>query len=78
MSLAPTMTPRPRFAATPRDSFPTYFYLQAAVACPLAIKAVEDALSGHVNVQEIALPSQQFYHPTIWFYLWTALRKGVW
>jgi hypothetical protein len=23
-------------------------------------------------------PSRQFYHPTLWFYLWTAGTKGVW
>ncbi|TJW78052.1 MAG: formyl transferase, partial [Mesorhizobium sp.] len=24
------------------------------------------------------LPSKQWYHPTIWFYLWTGLTKRVW
>ncbi|TIV44010.1 MAG: formyl transferase, partial [Mesorhizobium sp.] len=24
------------------------------------------------------LPSKQWFHPTIWFYLWTGLTKRVW
>jgi len=67
-----------RFEATPKDNFITYFYIQAAVARPLAIKAVEDALSEKLRPVEVKLPSQQFYHPTLWFYLWTAWTKGVW
>jgi folate-dependent phosphoribosylglycinamide formyltransferase PurN len=67
-----------RFLPTARDSFPTYYYLQAAAARAPAISAVEDALSGNIKVRAINLPSQQFYHPTLWFYLWTAWRRGVW
>jgi methionyl-tRNA formyltransferase len=66
-----------KFEATPRDSFVTYFYLQAAAIRPLAVKAVKDALAGALKPFKPALPSQQFYHPTLWFYLWTAWRKGV-
>ncbi|TIX34518.1 MAG: formyl transferase, partial [Mesorhizobium sp.] len=24
------------------------------------------------------LPSKQWYHPTIWHYLWTGLTKRIW
>ena len=24
------------------------------------------------------MPSRQWYHPTVWFYLWTGLTRGVW
>ena len=37
-----------RIAPTLADNFPTYFYLQAAAARPLAVKAVEDALAGRI------------------------------
>lgn len=67
-----------RFEATPADNFLTYFFIQAAVARPPAISAVEDALAGRLRPVDVKLPSQQFYHPTIWFYLWTAWTKGVW
>lgn len=67
-----------RFQATPRDDFLTYFFIQAAIARPLAITAVEDALAGRLKPVRVDLPSQQFYHPTLWFYLWTAWTKGVW
>ena len=48
------------------------------MARPLAVKAVEDALAGKLNPVKVDLTSQQFYHPTLWFYLWTGLTKGVW
>jgi folate-dependent phosphoribosylglycinamide formyltransferase PurN len=67
-----------RFEATKADNFLTYFFIQAAVARPLAVKAVEDALAGRLKPVKVDLPSQQFYHPTLWFYLWTAWTKGVW
>lgn len=67
-----------RFTATPKDSFSTYYYIQAGVARPLVVKALEDALAGTLRPYKSDLPSQQFYHPTLWGYLWTALRKGVW
>jgi methionyl-tRNA formyltransferase len=67
-----------RFTSTTSDSFPTYYYLQAAAARPLVIKAIEDALSDCLKVEDVDLPSRQFHHPTLWFYLWRAWRKGVW
>jgi folate-dependent phosphoribosylglycinamide formyltransferase PurN len=67
-----------RFAATPADSFPTYFYIQAGVARFLVIKALEDALAGTLKPFRGEPPSNQFFHPTLWGYLWTAWRKGVW
>jgi methionyl-tRNA formyltransferase len=67
-----------RFSATPQDNFITYFYIQAGTARPLVIKAIEDALSGQLRPAKVDLPSQQFYHPTLWQYLWTAWAKGVW
>lgn len=67
-----------RFAATPADSFETYFYLQYAVARRIAVKAVEDALNNTLKTTTVDLPSQQFYHPTIWGYLRTGMQKGVW
>lgn len=67
-----------RIRPTEADSFPTYFYLQAAAARPLAVKAMEDALAGRLSVTPSVPASQQYYHPTIWFYLWKAFTKGVW
>lgn len=63
---------------TPRDNFATYPYLLAATAGPLATRALEDALVGQLSEQARELPSQQWYHPTLWDYLWIGLRKGVW
>jgi methionyl-tRNA formyltransferase len=67
-----------KFTATAKDSFSTYYYLQAGVSRPLVVKSLEDALSGSLKPYRNNLPSQQFYHPTLWGYLWTALSKGVW
>jgi folate-dependent phosphoribosylglycinamide formyltransferase PurN len=67
-----------RFVPTSRDSFPTYYYLQAATARELAVRAMEDALSGEIKIRKVDLPSCQHHHPTIWFYLWTAWRRGIW
>lgn len=66
------------FRAGKHDNFSTYFYLQAAVFRPLAVKAIEDALRGELQPFKPSLPSEQFHHPTLWGHLWTGLTKGVW
>lgn len=67
-----------RFEATKADSFSTYYYLQAGISRPLIVRAVEDALAGAIKTISSGLPSRQYYHPTLWGYLWTAFRRGVW
>lgn len=67
-----------QFTATKADSFQTYYYLQAGVGRQLVVQAVADALHGELKPFKSSLPSQQFYHPTLWGYLWTAFTKGVW
>ena len=66
------------FKAGPRDNFVTYPYLQAATARPLLNSAVEDALSGEFEFDNRDLPSKQWFHPTIWQYLWTGATRRVW
>jgi len=64
---------------TPRDNFTTYQIVQMGEAAPLMIRAVEDALAGDLKpYKRTDLASQQFFMPTIWFYLRTALTKNVW
>ena len=67
-----------RLTATRRDNFTTYPLLQAAAARKLLIAAVDDALESRLETTEVPLTSKQWFHPTIWGYLWTGLRKGVW
>jgi folate-dependent phosphoribosylglycinamide formyltransferase PurN len=67
-----------RFNATAEDSFPTYYYIQAGVARTLVIRAIEDALERRLRPFKSKSDSRQFYHPTLWGYLWTAFRRGVW
>ncbi len=69
---------RTTFCPTPTDSFGTYFYLQAAAARGLLIRAVEDALSDRLEPTPTTEPSRMFVHPTLWRYLYTGLAKGVW
>jgi len=66
------------FQATSRDSFPTYFYLQAGVARELVIRSLHQVLSGRAVPTASTLPSRLHYLPTLWAYLWTGLTRGVW
>ncbi|TKB29555.1 MAG: formyl transferase, partial [Mesorhizobium sp.] len=40
--------------------------------------AVAEALAGKLTTIDPGLPSKQWFHPTIWSYLWTGLTKRVW
>ncbi|MEZ2333609.1 formyl transferase [Mesorhizobium sp. RCC_202] len=60
------------------DTIASYALRQAAFSRDICVDAVSDALAGRLETIDPSLPSKQWYHPTIWFYLWTGLAKRVW
>jgi len=67
---------RTEFAAG--DNITTYQHRQMATALPLVVRAVEEALESRLAPRRVALPSRQWFHPTLWGYLHTGLVRGVW
>ena len=67
-----------RGAAEPGDTIATYALRQAALSRGMCADVVDDTLAGRFRPFTPDLPSRQWYHPTLWFYLWTGLTKGVW
>lgn len=67
-----------RGTPAPDDDLLTYAYRQAAISRDICVQAVRDALEGSLQVVEPSLPSKQWFHPTIWRYVWTGIAKGVW
>ena len=67
-----------RIAPAARDNFSTYPYLQVAAALPLLEQAARDALDSSLKTQRIDLPSKAWSHPTLWSYLATGFRRGIW
>ncbi|MGX9145096.1 formyl transferase [Mesorhizobium sp. 128a] len=62
----------------PGDTISSYALRQAAFSRDICVEAVRDALAGKLTTIKPDLPSRQWYHPTIWFYLWTGLTRRVW
>lgn len=62
----------------PRETLLTDSLAMAAGSREIAIRAVEDALSGNLQTRSSDLPSVQRFHPPIWTYLMTGLFKRVW
>lgn len=60
------------------DTIASYPMRQAAFSRDICAKAVQDALAQKLFPVDPGLPSLQWYHPTIWQYLWTGIRRGVW
>jgi methionyl-tRNA formyltransferase len=60
------------------DNIALYALRLAAMSRGICAQGVEDALEGRLAPVKPDLPSRQWYHPTIWFYLWTGLTRGVW
>jgi folate-dependent phosphoribosylglycinamide formyltransferase PurN len=60
------------------DNIMTYAHRLAAASRGICIDAVRDALSGELDPVASDSPSRQWYHPTVWRYLWTGLTKAVW
>jgi folate-dependent phosphoribosylglycinamide formyltransferase PurN len=69
-----------RIVPSPADSYFTYHWLQLAAALPLLTRAIEEALSGRLVTckPRADVVSRQYYHPTLWGYLWSGLSRGVW
>jgi folate-dependent phosphoribosylglycinamide formyltransferase PurN len=67
-----------RCTMPPGNNITTYHHYLATVARPLAVKAIIDAVAGELRPGKVDLPSKQWYHPTLWGYLWTGLTRRVW
>ncbi|HTV72028.1 MAG TPA: formyl transferase [Rhizobiaceae bacterium] len=67
-----------RGAPAPDDDFLTYAFRLAAISRDISMQAVRDALDGTLKPVRVDLPSMQWFHPTLWRYVWTGLTKGVW
>jgi len=62
----------------PDDNIMTYGHRLAAMSRQICVTAVRDALEGRLKPVATNAPSRQWYHPTVWQYVLTGLRKGVW
>ena len=60
------------------DSMATYPLLLAVAGVERLIQAVDDALSGNLKPVQTTGPSALHYPPTIWRWLWTGIRRGIW
>lgn len=59
------------------DNFATYHFLLAAVGRAVVLRALDDVLCGRMRSIRRKMPSQQWYHPTLWNYLWTGFTRKV-
>jgi folate-dependent phosphoribosylglycinamide formyltransferase PurN len=62
----------------PDDNIMTYAHRLAAMSRQMCVQAVRDALEDRLRPVTTDAPSRQWYHPTIWQYVWTGLTRGVW
>jgi len=67
-----------RLKASRDDNITTYPFFQAAAGRELLVQAVNTVLSGPFENKNVDGESRQWFHPTIWQYLWTGIRYNVW
>jgi hypothetical protein len=67
-----------RTKPAPGDNIMTYAHRLAAASRGICIQAVRDALEAKLQPVKSEGLSRQWYHPTVWQYVWTGLTKGVW
>ncbi|OBQ74896.1 formyl transferase [Mesorhizobium erdmanii] len=60
------------------DTISSHALRQTAFSRDICVEAIRDALAGNLTTIDPGLPSKQWYHPTIWFYVWTGIRTGIW
>lgn len=62
----------------PSDTIFTHQQVITAQCAELCAAAVGEALAGRKMEPQPTGPSRQYYHPTLWGWLATGLRRGVW
>ena len=67
-----------RLVPAAEDNYSTFPYLQLVAALPLLERAARDAMTGMLRPHKVDLPSRLWSHPTLWQYVKTGLRRGVW
>jgi folate-dependent phosphoribosylglycinamide formyltransferase PurN len=67
-----------RLVPAAEDNYSTFPYLQLVAALPLLERAARDAMTGILRPHKVDLPSRLWSHPTLWQYVKTGLRRGVW
>jgi len=60
------------------DTMHTYPLLQTAASTDIAIRAIDDVLSGNLKPLPANGISRQWYHPPIWTWLWNGFLRGIW
>ncbi|MGH1479302.1 MAG: formyl transferase [Geminicoccales bacterium] len=56
----------------------TYHDYLATCVRPLVVQAATDALNSDLKPRPSKGVSHQWFHPTLWGYLWTGITRGVW
>jgi folate-dependent phosphoribosylglycinamide formyltransferase PurN len=67
-----------RLVPIAEDNYSTFPYLQLVAALPLLERAARDAVAGTLRPHKVDSPSRLWSHPTLWQYVKTGLRRGVW
>jgi methionyl-tRNA formyltransferase len=67
-----------RLVPSAKDNYSTFPYLQLVAALPLLERAARDAVAGTLRPEKVDLPSHLWSHPTLWRYIKTGWRQGVW
>lgn len=67
-----------RMKPSQADTMLTYPLLQTAASTHIAIRAVEDVLSGKATPSKAEGPSRQWHHPPVWTWLWNGVFRGIW
>jgi len=63
---------------TKADNLHIYMWLMAARSRDAVVEVMDKAIRGALEPYTVDLPSRQYYAPTLWFYLWAGLTRGVW
>ncbi|WJH40078.1 formyl transferase [Aliirhizobium terrae] len=67
-----------RVSPAKSDMIATYPLLITAASTGIAIRAIEDAISGNLRPYRPSGKSALKYPPTIWMWLWHGITKGIW
>lgn len=52
--------------------------VQVAHSMDISLKAIEDVCSDKIAIKDVNIPSQLWFQPTLWSYIWCGITKKIW
>jgi hypothetical protein len=52
--------------------------IQVTHSMDISLRAIDDVCNNKIVVKDVNIPSQLWFQPTLWSYIWCGITKNIW